>query len=296
MAVEQLEVQAEVPVNITHPDKILFPEVHRTKIQYLQYLATVAPVMLPYLADRSITLVRCPHGAVGKRFYQRHVLAGTPEFVPFRINAEGKKEIVIHNIATLLHYGNLGALEFHAGLHRLSVHEPDTLSFDLDPTDTSDFERVREVAIHLRDTLQSLQLPSLVKTSGATGLQVYVPLQSTIPYDDSKRFVQFIARYLEQKWPNIVTTERFVKDRGDKVYVDAPQHGESRTLICAYSVRATPSATVSTPITWSELENGCHPRDFTIDNVPDRIRKFGDLFHSEKRGSIRDLLEAISGQ
>ncbi|GMA55676.1 DNA polymerase domain-containing protein [Alicyclobacillus sacchari] len=274
---QPLILEAEAPVRITHPDKLLFTDPPATKLTYLKYLVQMAPYLLGHLRDRRITLVRCPDGIAGHRFYQRHVPQGAPSYIPYREVGDGRREIVIEDVATLLFYANLGAIEFHAELHRLSDPRPCVLSFDLDPSDTSDFEKVRKAALSLRETLAGLALPSVVKTSGASGLQVFVPLAEPIAYEDSRRIVQFVARYVEGRWPDIATTARLVKDRGDKVYVDAPQHGPTRTLIAAYSVRATPWATVSTPILWAELEDGCSPRDFTIRNVPGRLHRFGDL-------------------
>ncbi|EJY55051.1 DNA polymerase LigD, polymerase domain-containing protein [Alicyclobacillus hesperidum URH17-3-68] len=275
--VQPLILEAEAPVRITHPDKLLFVDPPVTKLAYLEYLVQMAPYLLSHLRDRRITLVRCPHGIAGHRFYQRHVPSGAPSYIPYREVEGGKREIVIEDVATLLFYANLGTIEFHAELHRLSDPRPRVLSFDLDPSDTSDFEKVRKTAFYVRDTLSELDLPSVVKTSGASGLQVFVPLLEPIAYEDSRRIVRFVARYVEGRWPHIATTARLIKERGDKVYVDAPQHGPTRTLIAPYSVRATPLATVSTPIHWSELEGGCRPQDFTIRNVPARVAQFGDL-------------------
>jgi bifunctional non-homologous end joining protein LigD len=185
----------------------------------------------------------------------------------------------VQNVATLLYYGNLGAIEFHATLAKLRETNATALSFDLDPS-TKDFERVREVALHLNEVLKQLSINSVAKTSGATGLQVFVPLDETIPFTETRAFVTFIAKYMEQRWPKLISTARLVRERGDCVYIDAPQHGHTRTLIAAYSVRATVAATVSTPITWEELNQGCVPRDFTIRNVPDRVQQLGDLMDS----------------
>ncbi|WAH35144.1 non-homologous end-joining DNA ligase [Alicyclobacillus dauci] len=292
MALQAITLQAEHPVKLTHPDKLLFDEPPTTKLEYAHYLIKVAPNMIKHLRDRRITLVRCPEGVMGERFYQRHILPGGPEWLQSVVGEEEKEEIVIPDIATLLYYANLGAIEFHATISHLGSQSSRTLSFDLDPS-TSDFEPVREVALHLRDVLSGLGLNSIVKTSGASGLQVFVPLSEEVPFTETKLLVTFIAKYMEQSWPKLVTTARLVRERGSKVYVDAPQHGKTKTLIAHYSVRATPQATVSTPLFWHELENGAKPTDFTIRNVPDRLLKIGDLFASTEPSSARPVVKLL---
>lgn len=295
MAVSNFSVRAEEQVHITHPEKQLFTTPPTTKLAYLQYLVRVAPLLLKHLEGRALTLVRCPNGTKGNRFYQKHVLPGTPDYIPFVETADGEREIVISNMATLLFYGNMGSIEFHAALAKRKEGTPTSLSFDLDPS-VDDFERVRQVALHLRDTLGGLGLNSLVKTSGATGLQVFTPLANPVPFADTKRVVHFIAKYMEQRWPAQVTTARLVRDRSDKVYVDAPQHGETRTLIAPYSVRATPFATVSTPISWQELEEGVLPTDFTIRNVPERTETLGDLYDAIQPSTVEPILAWLNRQ
>ncbi|MFB5189355.1 non-homologous end-joining DNA ligase [Alicyclobacillus fastidiosus] len=290
---QDLVLQAEVPVRVTHPEKLLFPDPPTTKLAYLTYVAQMAHVILPHLRNRRVTLVRCPNGTRDHRFYQRHVLTGAPEWIPSVPGEEQKPEIVIPDVATLLYYANLGAIEFHSALAHVDETSASVLSFDLDPS-TEDFERLRTVALHLHDVLDDLGLISLVKTSGKRGLQVFIPLSVAIPFSHTRKLVHFVGQYMERRWPTLVTTARLVKDRGDKVYIDVPQHGATKTLICVYSVRATDDARVSTPITWEELRAGCHPTDFTIRTVPSRVKQLGDLFEPERRCDIRELVEKIT--
>ncbi|GMA60895.1 non-homologous end-joining DNA ligase [Alicyclobacillus fastidiosus] len=286
-------LQADVPVRVTHPDKILFPDPPTTKLAYITYVAQMAHVILPHLRNRRVTLVRCPNGTRNHRFYQRHVLAGAPEWIPSVPGEEGKPEIVIPNVATLLYYANLGAIEFHSALSYIDESAASVLSFDLDPS-TDDFERLRTVALYLHDVLLNLGLVSLLKTSGKRGLQVFIPLSNPVPFALTRKLVHFVGQYMQQRWPTLATTARLVKDRGDKVYIDVPQHGAAKTLVCVYSVRATDDARVSTPITWDELRAGCHPADFTMRTVPARVKQQGDLFEPKQRCDIRGLLEKIA--
>lgn len=288
----EIVLQAEMPVRVTHPDKQLFAQPPTDKLAYLNYLVQMAPALLQHLHGRRITLVRCPDGVTGGRFYQRHVQKGAPDWLPSVPGEEGKPEIVIPDVATLLYYGNLGALEFHATLALIGSTAPTSLSFDLDPS-TDDFEPVCTVALHLRDVLDSLALDSVVKTSGKSGLQVFVPLAKPVPDTQTKAIVAFVAKYMEERWPKLVTTARLIRERGQRVYIDVPQHGHTKTLIASYSTRATTRATVSTPLAWNELEAGCLPEQFTIHNVPNRFTKYGDIFAQAKPSSIQHIMELL---
>ncbi|MBF8377444.1 non-homologous end-joining DNA ligase [Alicyclobacillus mali] len=266
---------------LTHGDKVYFPAPGLSKRDYLTYLAQIGEHLVRHLRNRPITLVRCPGGVMGRRFYQRHLPPHAPTSLPRRFREEGERPLIsISDVDTLLYYGNLGAVEFHAGLHLLEGPQagcPTALTFDLDPSDPGDFERVRELALRLRDVLRGLELDGLPKTTGASGLQVFVPLAHPLPYAVTRPVVSFIAAYCASRWPNLATTERLVRHRGRRVYVDAPQHGPTRTLIAAYSARAVENALVSVPVTWSELEAGVRPDHFPLHAVPDRLARMGDL-------------------
>ncbi|WP_041695160.1 non-homologous end-joining DNA ligase [Alicyclobacillus acidocaldarius] len=270
----------ETPPTLTHGDKIYFPGAGLNKRDYMTYLAQIGAHLVRHLRYRPVTLVRCPDGVTGRRFYQRHLPPHAPPSLP-RKEVQGERPLIaIPDVETLLYYGNLGAIEFHAGLHQSDGPQagcPTALTFDLDPSDPNDFERVRELALRLREVLRELELDGLAKTTGASGLQVFVPLEQPLPYAVTRPVVNFIAAYCASRWPDLATTERRVHQRGSRVYVDAPQHGPSRTLIAAYSVRAVEKALVSVPITWDELAGGVSPDEFDLNVVPDRLARMGDL-------------------
>lgn len=294
-----MEVQAEYPVKITNPKKLLWPKAGITKALYMQYLVTVAPVFLKYLNHRLVTLIRFPDGVDGKSFYQKNAPQGTPEWVTaYPVWSKERGEwihgIVVDKIATLLWLANIGCLEFHVGFTTVSQpNEPDFVAFDLDPS-VPGFDRVRRVALVLHEVLTELHLPNIAKTSGATGLQVFIPLAPGTTFAQTRVLTKVVAEYLLQRMPRDVTLERRTKDRENKVYVDYPQHGQNRTLICAYSARARIEATVSTPVLWDELRAGAEPRDFTQRNVPQRISTFGDLMQCGKPVSVSHIANFLA--
>ncbi|MDI9260752.1 non-homologous end-joining DNA ligase [Alicyclobacillus sendaiensis] len=272
--------RCERRATLTHGDKLYFPAVGLCKRDYMTYLAQIGAHLVRHLRHRSVTLVRCPDGVGGRRFYQRHLPPHAPPTLPRREVPGERPLIAIPDVETLLYYGNLGAIEFHAGLHLVQgpgAGCPTELTFDLDPTDPHDFERVRELALRLRDVLRDLGLDGIAKTTGASGLQVWVPLEEPLPYTVTRPVVNFIAAYCASRWPGLATTERLVRHRGRRVYVDAPQHGPTRTLIAAYSARAVDRALVSAPVSWTELESGVSPGTLDIDAVRDRLAREGDL-------------------
>ncbi|SFV01093.1 non-homologous end-joining DNA ligase [Alicyclobacillus macrosporangiidus] len=294
----EIEVPAEHPVTITHPDKLLWPEAGITKLGYVRYLAQVAPVMLPHLQDRLLTMIRFPDGIHGHSFYQKDAPAGTPEWVRTEaVWSPDRQErihyVVVDSVATLLWLANIGCLELHVGFSTVGKpNEPTSVAFDLDPT-APGFERVRTVAMCLHELLGRLDLPHAVKTSGATGLQLFIPLAPGHTYEQTRVFTRAVAEYALKRLPHLVTLERRVKDRGDKVYVDYLQHGATRTLIAPYSPRARREATVSAPLTFLELGRGSRPEDFTLHNMPRRVHERGDLLQCGPGADLRPIVSFL---
>lgn len=265
-------------IEITHPDRVIWPESGITKLDYLKYLIEIAPYLLPYARDRMLMIWRYPDGIEGKRVEERSIHGPAPEWVP-RATYADKPRILLNDPATLAWVANRGAIELHLPFDRYDRKDyPTELVFDLDPADDMPFEAVREVALRLRDVLDGLSLRSFPKTSGATGLQIFVPVEPKYTYGEARRINTFIARYLLEKLPSLITLERVVEKRGNKLYFDYLQLWRGRTMAAAYSVRARRSATVSAPVSWDEVEAGFHPADFTIKTVPPRIKRIGDLF------------------
>lgn len=262
-------------VTITNPDKPLWPQAGITKLLYIKYLLDVSPYLLPYMKNRLLTVIRYPHGVDDKSFYQKNI----PEYAPSWIATsvwENTRYVLVNDVPTLVWMANQAALEWHISFHEAHNEIPTELVFDLDPS-TPSFDHVIEVAFHLKEVLDDLQLPSYPKTSGASGVQVYIPIERRYSFEQTRQVGQFVATFLSNKYPTLVTIERLVKNRGTKLYVDFLQHWRGKTLPAPYSTRARPEATVSTPVTWEELPS-IHPAQFTINTVPARLKEKGDLF------------------
>lgn len=280
-----------IDIKLTNPDKELFLGI--TKWKYVQYLGLLAPFLLPYCQDRLLTTIRFPNGVTGKSFYQKHVPKPVPSFVK-TVVFEEIEYILLQDTPTLIWLANLACLEFHVSFHKWQMkNEPTELVFDLDPTG-SPFEQVREVALLTREVLLGMGLDGVVKTSGASGLQIYVPLKSGYTFEQTRQVNKFIARYLAEKHPQLITLERKVKDRGTKVYFDYLQHWRGKTLIAPYSPRATTKATISTPLLWEEVQQSIEPSDFTLSNILERIKQKGDLFATAYNASSYDLATVLS--
>ncbi len=279
-------------LSITNPDKPLWPEAGVTKLDYLRYLLIVAAPLLRYSKDRLLTVIRYPHGIGDKHFYQKNA----PDYAPDWIQThmwENVRYVLCNDRATLLWMANQAALEWHVSFHLAKDETPTELVFDLDPS-TDDFAVVIESALLLKQLLDELQLPSWVKTSGSSGLQIYVPIELRYTFEQTRQVGHFIASYLVSKHPSLLTIERLVKNRGDKLYIDYLQHWRGKTLPAPYSTRAKEQATVSTPLVWEEVPD-CHPTDFTVYTVPKRLETFGDLFSSISAPTKRASLDAILG-
>jgi bifunctional non-homologous end joining protein LigD len=243
-----------------------------------------------------LTTIRFPDGVKGKSFYQKHVPSHAPEWV--RTSVWNQVEyVLLEDMATLAWLANLACLEFHLSFDRVDAPDmPPELVFDLDPS-APPFEKVVEVALHTKEVLDDMGLTSYVKTSGATGLQVYVPIRHRYTFKETRRVSRFVALYLAQKHPSLITVERSVKNRGDKVYFDYLQHWRGKSLIAPYSPRARSGAPVSTPLTWEELQTGVRPEQFTLTTIHGRLAEKGDLFvgllAEDKRHDLADILRWI---
>ncbi|WP_018133289.1 non-homologous end-joining DNA ligase [Effusibacillus pohliae] len=279
----ETKLAAEHPVRVTNLGKLLWPEAGITKADYIQYVIDMAPCLIRHLQDRPLTVVRFPHGIHADSFYQKNAPKDTPEWVQtFAVySKESKRDIhyiLANNTATLIWLANQACIELHPWYSKIqNPDSPTNIAIDLDPT-VPDFEKVRKVAFCIKEILDNLRFPSYPKTSGATGLQIFIPLRSGFTFRETRVITEFIARYMANRYPDLVTIERLVKDRGDKVYVDYLQHAPGKTLVGAYSPRPVPDATVSAPVTWEELVQGAVPEDFTIRTMPERVKKVGDLF------------------
>ena len=267
---------------ITHPEKVLFPADGVTKGDLAAYYEAVAPVMLPHIKGRPVTMERYPAGIGAQGFWQKDVSKGFPAWLK-RVRVPKKGGVVNHPVITdvksLLWVTNQNTITQHVwGSRTPKLNYPDVCVFDLDPS-TDDAAAVRAAAMGLRDLLSELGLPSWIKTSGSKGFHIVVPLDGKSKMGEVARFANTVGRVFVSLAPDHLTQEFAKVDRKSRIYVDTGRNGYSATFAAAYTVRAKPGAPVSAPCTWDEVEKGrVGPATFNLRNMPARIEKTGDLW------------------
>jgi len=272
---------------ITHPDKVLFPDDGITKGELAAYYEAIAPVMLPHLRGRPLTMERYPAGIGAKGFWQKDVSKGFPSWLQ-RVEVPKKDGVVHHPIVTdvdsLLWVTNQNTITHHVWTSRApDLNHPDVCVFDLDPSDDNVAD-VRAAAVGLRDLLAQLGLPSWVKTTGSKGFHIVVPLDGKTTMGAVARFVGMTGSFFISLAPDRLTQEFNKVDRRGRIYVDTGRNGYHATFAAAYTVRARPGAPVSAPCTWEEVEAGTvSPQSFTLRNMPERMAKVGDLWSDMRR-------------
>jgi bifunctional non-homologous end joining protein LigD len=284
---------------ITHPEKVLFPDDGITKGELASYYEAIAPVMLPHIRSRPITMERYPAGIGEKGFMQKDVSKGFPDWLE-RVEVPKKGGTVHHpvvrDVRSLLWLANQNSITPHVWTSRApNVGYPDICVFDLDPS-VDEPDVLREAALGLRDLLVELGLPSWVKTSGSKGFHIVIPLDSKAGFGEVWRFAHAVARILVQRDPQNLTLEFAKADRGRRILIDTGRNGYSATFAATYAVRAKPGAPVSAPCTWPELESGeVGPRTFNLRTMTRRIAEVGDLWKSlhKHRRSLRDPMEKL---
>lgn len=282
-------------VNLTNLRKVFWPQLRLTKGDLLQYYTDISPYVLPHLKDRAMVMKRYPNGIAGEFFFMKRTPSPRPPFLSTCSIEHASGNIidfpVIQHLASLLWVVNLGCIDLNPWYARCDdVHRPDYLHFDLDPVEGTPFQRVLETALFVRDALAALKIPSYPKTTGSRGIHVYVPIQRGPDQKQVWAFAKRFSRELAARHPKIITAEyRVAKRPAGRVLVDYNQNAWNRTLASVYSVRPKPLATVSTPVTWREVERGLRLEDFTIRNIPQRLRKLGDLWKPllAKTGRVR---------
>jgi bifunctional non-homologous end joining protein LigD len=272
-------------VTLTNLTKRYFPlggPGAQCKGDLLRYYLAVAPVILPHLGERPVVLTRFPDGVGGKGFYVQRAPEQRPSWVDTcTTSIKPPKELTylrIENVAALAWVANLGAIELHPWYARCSAPtKPDYLVVDLDPTEGTRFDKVRSAALHVKEALDAWGLPAFIKTSGATGLHVYVPIERGPTQREVHGVARDLAMAIASRYPRVFTTEYRIANRPrGTVLLDFNQNSAGHTLAGSYSARPTSSATVSTPIGWNELRDGAVPRDFTLVTVPMRLSQRGD--------------------
>lgn len=284
-------------IDITQADKIIWEDQSITKMDYIHYLLDVSPYLIEHAKERLLMIWIYPHGVNGKKIEKRSVPTTSPEWVSHTFYKE-KERMLLNDRATLVWAANYGAIEFHVPFDRHDKPDyPLEMVFDLDPPDNNSFNLVLEVAIRLNQLLESLGLISVPRTSGSSGMQIFVPIQPDYSFEETRKINTFVANYFAEQMSQRVTLERVVSNRGNKLYFDYLQLWRGRTMPAVYSARANSQATVATPLTWGEVEAGLNPTDFTILNMKKRIQEKGDLFKlvtTEKHNqSLNDILTFI---
>ena len=278
LTVEQKEVR------LTNLRKVFWTELQLTKRDLLQYYADVAAVLLPHIKNRAMVMKRYPHGAAGEFFFMKRAPTPRPSWIEICSIDHGSKGVIdfpmIQDGAALLWVVNLGCIDLNQWYATCDdVDRPDYLHFDLDPGQGATFEHVRETGMVVKEALDTLKMPSVVKTTGSRGLHVYVPIVRGPDQKQVWTFAKALAGELAARHPRLITAEYRVANRPKgRVLVDYNQNRWGSTLASIYSVRPRPTATVSTPVTWREVERGVTIEDFTVRNVPKRIAKVGDLW------------------
>ena len=285
------EVAVEVDgrqLKLSNLGKVLYPEAGFTKGQVIDYYTRIAPVLVPHLAGRPLTLKRYPNGVDSQFFYEKNCPKHRPPWVATTpIYAGRKNELmdycVANDLPTLVWMANLAALELHPSLSRApEIPTPTMMVFDLDPGPPAAMLECTRVALLLKGVLDDLGLQSFPKTSGSKGLQIYVPLNTQVTYDDTKSFAHSLARLLEAQHPKQVLSLMKKELRTGKVFIDWSQNDEHKTTVSIYSLRARPRPTVSTPVTWDEVAGAAEKGDagdlvFEAPQVLDRVAEHGDL-------------------
>jgi bifunctional non-homologous end joining protein LigD len=270
-------------LKLSNLDKVFYPATGFTKGQVIDYYRRVAPALLPHLRDRPLTLKRYPDGVEGQFFYEKQCPSYAPDWID-TVTVKNRRKIdycLANELATLMWLANLADLELHTSLSRAKdIMRPTMMVFDLDPGEPAGIMECVKVGIALRDLFAGLKLDCYPKTSGSKGLQVYVPLNGPVTYDDTKPFAHAIAMLLEKQLPKLVVSSQKKSLRGGKVLVDWSQNDDHKTTVCVYSLRARERPTVSTPVSWEEVEKARSPKQLTFEAgaVLKRVEKHGDLF------------------
>jgi bifunctional non-homologous end joining protein LigD len=276
-------------LSVSNLDKVLYPKVGFTKGQVIDYYIRIAPVLLPHLEDRPLTMKRYPNGVEGEFFYEKNCPSHRPKWVKTaKVWSEGNNRMMDYCLAndlpTLVWAANLADLELHTSLARKKdVARPTMMVFDLDPGPPADIVQCCRVGLWLRDLLGKMKLKAFAKTSGSKGLQVYVPLNTPVTFDDTKDLSRALAQHLERQHDGLVTSNMSKSVRKGKVFVDWSQNDEHKTTVCVYSLRAKEEPTVSTPVTWDEVSSCLKTEKgdllkFRSEKVVTRVEKLGDLF------------------
>jgi bifunctional non-homologous end joining protein LigD len=298
-----VEIQGK-RLTFTNLEKVLYPHTKFTKGQVVDYYARIAPVLVPHLKDRPLTLKRYPNGVDSEFFFEKNATKHRPDWVKtVPIWSEGNNRnvnyLLANDLPTLVWIANLAGIELHPSLSQAkNILSPTMMVFDLDPGPPANIVQCCQVALWLREIFEQFGLQSFPKTSGSKGLQIYVPLNSPSSYDETKPFAHALARLLEDEHRELVVSDMKKALRTGKVLVDWSQNDEHKTTISVYSLRAREKPTVSTPVSWEEVERALKKKNadllrFEADQVLKRVDKLGDLF--EPVLALKQKLPKLAG-
>ncbi|MBX3257566.1 MAG: DNA ligase D [Chitinophagaceae bacterium] len=271
-------------LTFTNLDKLYWPEKKITKGRLLEYYRSISSYMLPYIKNRPQSLYRFPDGYKGKSFYQKDVKDKVPDWMetlPYKSEDDNtqKEFLVAKDEASLLYMVNFGCIEINPWSSTVKKPEnPDWCLLDIDPSKTNTFSQVIEVAQGIHQLLEKANIPSCPKTSGSTGMHIYIPLGTKYDYEQSREFARIIVTLVQQQLPKLTSIERQVNKRKGRIYLDFLQNRQQATLAAPYAVRPKKEATVSMPLHWKEVKEGLRMEDFTLENVPTLLKKRGDIF------------------
>jgi bifunctional non-homologous end joining protein LigD len=286
-------------LTLTHLDKIYWPDEKITKGDIINYYESVSKFILPYLKNRPLSLKRNPNGIRDNGFYHKDAGDIAPVWMKTAdIYAESTNKIVhylvCNDVRSLLFIANLGCIEMNPWNSVVDkLDNPDYIVIDIDPSDKNSFNEVIDVALVLKEILEKGKLSGFCKTSGASGLHVYIPCNKKYAYEEARDFARILATLVTEKLPTTTLERSLSKRKKNQIYVDYLQNSRGQTLASAYSARPKPGATVSTPLEWKEVKHGLLPSDFTIKNVLKRFNKKGDLFKGTLGKGI-DIPKALS--
>jgi len=281
----------KLPIRVSHPEKVYWPEEGYTKLDLVQFYAMVFPRLRPYVADRILTLERCPNGMNGQCFYQKEKPESMPPGTPTKRiqNASGPRKstnyVVGGLLETQLALANLGCIPVHVfGSRAKNFPKPDWICFDIDPA-SGKFSDAARAACQIKDALDTLGFTSFPKTSGSRGLHLFIPIRVGPTATEVLKFAEQVTRRLAAANPRELTVEHSIAARGDRVYLDPFRNGSVQTVVAPYSVRRRPGAPVSTPLTWKEVKTSLDPATFNIKTFEARMQKkdpWSDFFQSRQ--------------
>jgi bifunctional non-homologous end joining protein LigD len=278
-------VFGKTKVTVTNFNKIYWPDEKITKGMVVEYYQSMSKYILPYLKGRPESLKRNPNGIIDKGFFHKDAGIDAPSWIEtMKIYSESADKeidyIICNDNATLAYLNNLGCIEINPWNSTIkSLDKPDYMIIDIDPSSKNTFSQVIETANVFKELLDKAGATSFCKTSGATGLHIYVPMAKKYNYEQVKNFAEVLCTMVNEQLPKFTSMDRNLAKRGDnKIYLDYLQNRRGQTIACAYSIRPVKGATVSTPLQWKEVKQGLSPAQFTIKNILNRVNKAGDMF------------------